>query len=81
MSTISGRLPAVFLLRGSALRRLSTLAAFLLLTHLLAAPARAVVVRGVVTDALGRPVRGARIQLIQGKSAVAIAIADSDGAY
>jgi vitamin B12 transporter len=81
MSTISGRLPVVFLLRGSALRRLSTLAAFLLLTHFLAAPARAVVVRGVVTDALGHPVRGARIQLIEGKSAVAIAIADSDGAY
>ena len=81
MSAISGRLPAVFLLRGSALRRLSMLAAFLLLTHLFAAPALAVVVRGVVTDALGRPVRGARIQLIQGKSAVAIAIADSDGAY
>jgi len=39
------------------------------------------VVRGVVTDALGHPVRGARIQLIEGKSAVAIAIADSDGAY
>ena len=63
MSAISGRLPAAFLLRGSALRRLSTLAAFLLLTHFLAAPALAVVVRGVVTDPLGHPVRGARIQI------------------
>ena len=45
MSAISGRLPAVFFLRGSALRRLSMLAAFLLLTHLFAAPALAVVVR------------------------------------
>ena len=81
MSPISGRSPAVFFLRGSALRRLSTLAAFLLLTHFFAAPALAVVVRGVVTDPLGHPVPGARIQLIEGKSAVAIAIADSDGDY
>ena len=81
MSAISGRLPAAFFLRASALRRLSTLAAFLLLTHLFAAPARAVVVRGVVTDPLGHPVRGARIQLIEGKNAVAIAIAGADGSY
>src|ERR1017187_1984302 len=81
MSAISGRLPAAFLLRGSALRRLSTLAAFLLLTHFLAAPALAVVVRGVVTDPLGHPVRGARNQLIEGKNAVAIAIAGADGSY
>ena len=81
MSAISGRLPAVFLLRGSALRRLLTLAAFLLLTHFLAAPARAIVVRGVVTDPLGHAVRGARIQLLEGKRAVAIGISGADGSY
>ena len=39
------------------------------------------VVRGVVTDALGRPVPGARVQLIQGPKAVAIAIAGVDGSF
>jgi vitamin B12 transporter len=45
------------------------------------ATARAVVVRGVVTDPLGRPVPGARIQLVQGPKAVAIGVAGSDGSY
>jgi vitamin B12 transporter len=83
MSSIIGRPLAAFLLRSSALRRLSTLAAFLLLSHVLifATPARAVVVRGVVTDALGRPVPGARVQLIQGQKAVAIGLAGADGSY
>ena len=83
MSSIIGRPLAAFLLRASALRRLSTLAAFLLLSHVLifATPARAVVVRGVVTDALGRPVPGAHIQLIQGQKAVAIGLAGADGSY
>lgn len=48
---------------------------------LLPAGARAVVVRGVVTDPLGRPVPGARVQLIQGQKAVAIGIAGVDGSY
>jgi iron complex outermembrane receptor protein/vitamin B12 transporter len=39
------------------------------------------VVRGVVTDALGRPVPGARVQLIQGPKAVAIAFAGVDGSF
>ena len=39
------------------------------------------VVRGVVTDALGRPVPGARVQLIQGPRPVAIAIAGADGSF
>ena len=84
MSAVSGRPVAASLLRASALRRCSTLAAFLLLPSLLlvsAPPARAVVVRGVVTDPLGLPVPGARIQLIQGQKAVAIGIAGADGAY
>ena len=81
MSAISGLLPAASLLRGSALRRISTLAAFLVLTHLFTISAHAVVVRGVVTDPLGHPVVGARVQLIQGKNSVAVGVADSDGDY
>jgi vitamin B12 transporter len=85
MSSLSGRLSA-----ASPLRATSTLAAFLLpatLSLIFAAllvsatPARAVVVRGVVTDALGRPVPGARVQLIQGPKAVAIAFAGVDGSF
>jgi len=63
------------------LRRISTLAAFLVLTHLFTISAHAVVVRGVVTDPLGHPVVGARVQLIQGKNSVAVGVADSDGDY
>jgi iron complex outermembrane receptor protein/vitamin B12 transporter len=61
----------------------SALAAFLLLaiSLIFTTPARAVVVHGVVTDALGRPVPGARIQLIQGPRPVAIAIAGADGSF
>src|ERR1035441_4502274 len=82
MSAVSGRLMAVFLLRASAFRKCLTLAAFLFLAHFLfTTPARAVVVRGVVTDPLGKPVPGARIQLIQGQKAVAVGIAGVDGAY
>ena len=83
MSAISGRSMAVSLLRASALRRFSTLAAFLLSAFLLisAPPARAVVVRGVVTDPLGLPLPTARIQLIQDQKAVAVTVAGVDGSY
>ncbi len=82
MSAFSGRSVAASLLRASALRRFSTLAAFLFLTlFVFTAPAHAVVVRGVVTDPLGKPVPGARIQLIQGQKAVAVGIAGVDGSY
>jgi iron complex outermembrane receptor protein/vitamin B12 transporter len=40
-----------------------------------------VVVRGVVTDVLGRPVPGARVQLILGPKAVAVGVAGVDGTY
>jgi vitamin B12 transporter len=60
------------------LRALFTFAAFLLLASL---PSSAVVVRGVVTDPLGRPIVGARVQLIQGPKAVSVAITGPDGAY
>jgi len=78
---------AAFLLRAS--RPVRMRAAFTSLTHFLffalllglAAPAHAVVVRGTVTDPLGRPVPGARVQLIQGPRAVAASIAAGDGTY
>jgi len=79
MSSVSGRLSAASLLLSP-----SAIVAFLLLAtlFLLSIPsARAVVVRGVVTDALGRPVPGARVQLIQGPRPVAIGIAGVDGNY
>jgi iron complex outermembrane receptor protein/vitamin B12 transporter len=79
MCIVFGRPSAASLLRAS-----SALVAFLLLATLLilsAPPANAVVVRGVVTDALSRPVPGARVQLIQGPRPVAIAIAGVDGSY
>jgi len=48
---------------------------------LLAVPANAVVVRGRVTDALGRAVPGARVQLIEHGQVAAIAYASADGSY
>lgn len=48
---------------------------------LLALPAHAVIVRGRVTDALGKPLPNARVQLIEKGQTAAIAFADSDGAY
>lgn len=46
-----------------------------------ALPAHAVVVRGKVTDALGRPLAGARVQLIRGPRNMADTIAGADGSY
>lgn len=84
MSFLAGRISAVLSSRASASRSGMTLAAFLLLSILFAvvgSPALAVVVHGVVTDPLGKPVPGARVQLIQAQKAVAIAIAGPDGTY
>ena len=54
----------------------------MLLIGLLASiSARAVVVRGRVTDALGAPVAGGRVQLIERGKVIAIAYADVDGSY
>jgi iron complex outermembrane receptor protein/vitamin B12 transporter len=83
MSSVNGRLSAAFLLRacvGAARVAFASLLQVGLLV-VLAAQARAVVVRGVVTDALGRPVVGARVQLIQGPKPVAIGVAGIDGTY
>jgi Outer membrane cobalamin receptor protein len=57
---------------------LAALAAILIL----AVPgARAVIVRGTVTDPLGATVAGARVQLIQGKSAIAASLTGIDGSF
>lgn len=82
MSFFRGRTAA-----GQSVRaRLSLRAVFvlfgLLLTILLTPrAAQAVVVRGHVTDALGKPVRGGMVRLVQGGKVVAIAYADSKGAF
>jgi iron complex outermembrane receptor protein/vitamin B12 transporter len=44
-------------------------------------PARAVIVRGRVTDALGRALPGARVQLIEQGKVAAIGYATTDGSY
>jgi len=57
---------------------------FLILLLGLLVPARAVTVRGHVTTALGQPISGARVQLIQlngGPRNAADAITDIDGSY
>jgi iron complex outermembrane receptor protein/vitamin B12 transporter len=83
MSSVNGRWSAVSLLRafGFSTRSAFTFFNLVVLWMVLAGQARAVVVRGVVTDALGRPVVGARVQLIQGPKPVAIGIAGADGSY
>jgi iron complex outermembrane receptor protein/vitamin B12 transporter len=47
----------------------------------LTSSAKAVVVRGKVTDTLGYPVAGAKISLIQGKATVAAGLSGPDGTY
>jgi vitamin B12 transporter len=44
-------------------------------------PARAVIVRGSVTDPLGAVVIGARVQLIQGQQVIAFGVTDTDGMF
>ncbi|MGC9197553.1 MAG: TonB-dependent receptor [Acidobacteriaceae bacterium] len=54
---------------------------FLAVLVLFATRAQAVVVRGHVTDALGRPVPGALMRLVQDHKVVAMDYADSTGAF
>ena len=65
----------------SVSRKLSLSAAFLFTSSLFASYAHAVIARGVVTDALGQPIPGARVQLVRGGSVAAIGIAGADGSY
>jgi vitamin B12 transporter len=82
MISITGRRRASGLrLRARGLRRSLQFTAIVVLGLVLAAPARAVVVRGRVTDALGKPVPGARVQLIQAGNVQAIGYAGPDGTY
>jgi len=71
------RIAASIATRSDILRTLS----IILFAVLTALTANAVVVRGHVTDALGKPVPGARVQLIERGKVAAIAYADSDGSY
>src|SRR5665213_393761 len=76
MSARSGH-RAVLSSRASSL----TFAAFLISILVFAPMAGAVMVRGIVADAPGNPVAGARVQLVQGKSVVAAGVANADGTY
>lgn len=70
--------------RGPASARLSVRSLFpfaAAFTALFAPAAHAVVARGIVTDALNRPIAAARVQLVQGKNVVASAITGPDGSY
>lgn len=63
---------------ASSVRALFAIAAI----FFLALPsARAVIVRGTVTDPLGAAVLGARVQLIQGKKVAAFSITGPDGSF
>jgi vitamin B12 transporter len=61
-----------------ALSRTKLLSLIFALTPL---AAQAVVVRGTVTDQLGAPVPGARVQLIQGRQTASYALSGSDGSF
>jgi vitamin B12 transporter len=64
-------------LRARLIRRV----ALTLLGFILSTCAQAVVVRGRVTDALGKPLPGGMVRLVEGGKVIAIAYADSDGSY
>lgn len=77
MSVNFGRLAAAFLSRKQRAFAILCLAAGFSCT----AAAHAVVVRGTVTDPLGRPVASAHVQLISHGKPVGSATADADGVY
>ncbi len=56
-------------------------AAFLSTFVLAVGSARAVVVRGTVTDRLGAAITNARVELIQGKQVIAVGVTGADGSY
>lgn len=67
---------------GSSFRaRLIRRIALTLLGFLLSTSAQAVVIRGFLTDALGKPLPSGMVRLVEGGKVVAIAYAGPDGAY
>ena len=73
---------ASFFQRARVSRRSAYRSAFTFVAlGLLAVSARAVDVRGRVTDALGAPIPGSRVQLVQEGKVVAFGIAGPDGTY
>jgi vitamin B12 transporter len=72
MSVPFGRTAAPFFLRTIA--QLSLFSTLTLAAH-------AVVIRGTVTDPLGAPIPFAKVELVQGKKAVAFAMTRADGSY
>src|ERR1700729_423558 len=78
MSSLMRRIAAKYILRGRSAQR----SAFILFQlFLFAVCAHAVVVRGHVTDATGKPIGGARVQLVSGGNVVLVVYADADGHY
>jgi len=71
--------PAARLSLAAVRRRRTAFAIFFLAAS--GTAANAVVVRGHVTDVLGRPVSGARVQLIEAGKVASIAYAGPDGSY
>ena len=61
--------------------RISRRVALTLLGFLLSTCADAVVVRGRVTDALGKPLPGGMVRLVEGGKTVAFVYAEQDGSY
>jgi vitamin B12 transporter len=65
---------------GNPHHRKATLLTFIV-AALITLPAKAVIVRGVVTTPFGVPLGNARVQLIQGKGVAAVAFTQMDGTY
>jgi vitamin B12 transporter len=61
--------------------RKATTTLLLVAAALLALPAHAIIIRGTVTTPFGVPLGNARVQLIQGKQAIAFGISQQDGTY
>lgn len=81
MTLLNRRLRAHGRLSRSCVARVLLSTIVIGLLALAASPARAVVVRGRVTDALGRAVPGARVQLIKQGQVAAIGYATASGSY
>ncbi len=77
MSTFRGRSAVSRLICARFARRI----AFMLLGFLISTGAQAVVIRGRLTDALGKAVPGGMVRLVQGGKTVGFAYAETDGSF